>query len=590
MGVMEKMRNSTASILWILIFSFGILWVLADVDFFSGLTQGPRNLGEVNGAEISLDEYNQRVSFYTDQFSQQMGSAMSPEMRAMYENQAWEDLVAARLMQHKMNELGITVTDSELVDMVTGDNPAPFIRQQFQQDDGTIDRIALRNAIEAPENSEIWIMIEQQLREERRQQKMNNFIAAGLRVSSLDIKNEFIRDNSYADVRFVRFPYSEIRDDEISVSEEEMREYYRNNPSRFERSEQFRFRYVSWDKTPTQRDTLNTIREIEDLRGAFADAVNDSIFLRRYQSNTPYRGGFVHIEDVREEFRPVIDLEVGEVSEVVMVDGHPHAFKKIEQRGNEIRFAVLSYRVEADPVGTIDRLAEQAEEFRFYASSEGFEAEAEREGFEIQTATATKGTPFIPGIGQSQKALDALKDLRTNRISEPIELDEKFIVIQMLERIPAGVRPFSEVRSQVESAVRNQKRRELMYSRVQDLLSGNTDLESLAASAEKSVQTAESIRKGGSSIPGAGRELQVIGAIFSMNTGEMSGAIRGENAVFVLVVDDLDIADPATMTASERSEIRNRLEQQQFMAFNRVFVDRLKDGANIRDNRSRILR
>ncbi len=591
MGVMEKMRNSTASILWILIFSFGILWVLADVDFFSGLTQGPRNLGEVNGDEISLDEYNQRVNFYTEQFTQQMGSSMSPEMRALYENQAWEDLVAARLMTQKMNQLGITVTDSELVDMVTGDSPAPFIRQQFQQEDGTIDRIALRNAIESPENSEIWILIEQQLREERRQQKMNNFIASGMRVSSLDINNEFIRDNSYADIRFLRFPFSEIRDDEISVSEEEMREYYRNNPDRFQRSEQYRFRYVSWDKSPTQRDTLNTIQEVEDLRMAFADAVNDSIFVRRYQSSTPFRGAFVHKDDIRDEFRPVIDLEIGEVSEVILINGDPHAFKKIDRRGDEIQFAVLSYKVEADPVGTIDRLAELAEEFRFYASSDGFESEAEREGLEIREAIATKGTPFIPGIGQSQKALNALEDMRTNRISEPIELDEKFIVVQMIERIPEGVRPFNEVRSQVENAVRNQKRRELMVSRVEELLAGGAnELESLASAAEREIQSGIGIRKGGSSIPGAGRELKVIGSVFSMNPGEMSGAIRGENAVFVIVVDELDMADPATMTISERNEIRNRLEQQQFMAFNSIFIDRLKEDARIRDNRSRILR
>jgi peptidyl-prolyl cis-trans isomerase D len=73
-------------------------------------------------------------------------------------------------------------------------------------EDGTIDRVALRAAIDAPENSEVWIMIEQQLRDNRRQQKMNNFISSGLRVSSLDINNEFKRDNSYADIRYVDFP------------------------------------------------------------------------------------------------------------------------------------------------------------------------------------------------------------------------------------------------------------------------------------------------------------------------------------------------------------------------------------------------
>ena len=586
---MEKMRNSTASILWILIFSFGVLWVLADVDFFSGMTQGPRNLGEVNGAEISLEEYNQRVSFYTEQFSQQTGQQLSPEIRAMYESQAWDDLVAARLIEQKMNELGITVTNTELLDMVTGENPDPFIRQQFQSEDGTIDRIALRAAIEAPENSEVWVMIEQQLRDNRRQQKMNNFIASGMRVSSLEVRNEFIRDNSYADINFVRFPFSEVADDELSVSDDELREFYRNNQNRYQRSESYRFRYVSWDKTPTRRDTLNTIAEVEDLRIAFQNATNDSVFVRRYQSSTPFRGGFVNIQDIRDEYRPVIDLEIGEVSEVILVDGDPHAFKKIDQRGNEIKFAILSYRVDADPILTIDRLAEEAEEFRFYASSDGFETEAERNELEIREANASKDSPFIPGLGQSMKTLSELERLRVNRISDPIELDDQFIVLQLLSKTEAGVRPFNEVRGQVETAVKNEKRKQIVNNRVMDLLRENSDLESLANAAGKSVQQAEGIRMSGSSIPGAGRELGVIGAIFSLNEGEKSGAIKGENAVFVIVAESLDMADASQMTSAQRSDIRNRLEQQKFTAFNQVFVEQLKEGASIRDNRSRIL-
>ncbi len=589
MGVMEKMRNSTASILWILIFSFGILWVLADVDFFSGITQGPTNLGVVNGEPITLEEYNNRVSFYTEQFSQQTNQPMTPEMRSLYENQAWDDLVAARLIQQKMNDLGIAVTDNELIEMITGDNPDPFIRQQFADSDGNIDRIALRAAIDAPENSQAWIMIEQQLRDNRRQQKMTNFISSGLRVSNIDIRNEFIRENSFADIRFLRFPYSEITDEEITVSEEDLRTYHRNNPAQFERSETYRFRFVSWDKTPTSADTTNIVNDVEELREAFQMAENDSLFLLRNQSNTQFRGAFVPVDEIREEYRPVIDLEVGEVSDVVMINGDPHAFKKIDQRDDEIQFAVLSYRVVADPISTIDRLAEQAEEFGFYASSDGFEREAEMRELEIREATATKGNPFIPGIGQSQAVLDVLERLRRNRISDPIELNDQFIVIQLLERTEAGTRPLSEVRGQVENFVKTEKRKEIMYDRVREMLASNGDLEALAERAGKEIQSAESIRMSGSNIPGAGREIKVIGTVFSLETGQRSAPIQGESAVFVVVADDISLANADNLTSAQRQEIRNRLEQQKFVAFNQVFIDRLKEGANIRDNRRQLI-
>lgn len=590
MGVMEKMRNSTSSILWILIFSFGILWVLADVDFFGGITQGPSNLGVVEGEPITLEEYNNRVSFYTDQFSQQTNQPMTPEMRAMYENQAWDDLVAARLIQKKMNQIGISVTDNELIEMITGDTPDPFIRQQFADAEGNIDRIALRAAIDAPENSEAWIMIEQQLRDNRRQQKMSNFISSGLRVSSVDIKNEFIRENSFADIRYLRFPYSEISDDEITVTEDELRAYYRNNSSQFERSESYRFRYVSWDKSPTANDTTNAINDVEELREAFEATENDSLFFQRYQSNTEFRNAFVHVDEIREEYSPVLDLEVGEVSEIILINGDPHMFKKIDERSDEIKFAVFSYKVEADPISTIDRLAEQAEEFEFYASSDGFEREAEMRDLEVREATATKDNPFIPGIGQSQRIVDALERLRRNRISEPIELNDQFIVVQLLERTAAGTRPFNEVRGQIENLVLNEKRKEITYSRVRELLASNGDLEALAERSGKEILEAESIRMGGNNIPGAGREIKVIGSIFNLEPGQQSGPVRGESAVFIVHADDISIANAENLSSAQKQEIRNRLEQQKFMAFNQVFLDRLKEDASIQDNRRQLIR
>lgn len=589
MGVMEKMRNSTASILWILIFSFGILWVLADVDFFGGITAGPSNMGSVNGDGISIEEYNQRVSYYTDEYNQREGGIMTAETRAALEQQAWEDLVASRLMQQKMDDMGISVTDRELLNMVTGDNPAPFIRQQFQQQDGTIDRIALQAAIDAPENSEIWIMIEQQLRDDRRQQKMNNFIGSGMRVSNLDIRNQYMKNNSYADIEFVRFPYADISDDEITATEDEMRSYLRNNPDQFKRSETYRFRYVSWDIRPTAEDTANAIRDVEEMRPRLAETEEDSLFFTQNQSATPFRGSYVQRDQIRPEYQPVVDLEVGEVSEVIMINDAPHILKKIDERGDEIKFAAFSYNVEADPVGTIDRLAESARDFEFFASDDGFLEEAERREYEVRTATATKGNNFIPGLGQSQQTLMELENMRVNRISDPIELDEQFIVVQLLEKTPEGTRPFSEVRSQLESIVKNDKRKSAMMERVRNMYTSGTSLENLASEAGKEVQVAENIRMASATVPGAGREPGIVGRIFSMDVGDQSDVIEGENGVFVIRVNEVSTANADDMTSGDRSQIKNQLEQQKFASFNRVFIEKLKEEASIRDNRSRIL-
>jgi len=341
---------------------------------------------------------------------------------------------------------------------------------------------------------------------------------------------------------------------------------------------------------PTAADTANTIQDIENMRPRLEQAEDDSLFFSRNLSATPYNGAFVERDQIRDAYSPVLDLEVGEVSEVVMIDGAPHIFKKIDERGSEIKFAVFSYEIEPDPVGTVDRLAESAEDFEFYASEEGFETEAERRELEIRSATATKGNPFIPGLGQSQQVLSELENMRAGDVSEPIELSSQFVVLQLQEKIPEGTRPFSEVRGQIENIVRNNKRQSEMLSRVNEMTGSGTGLEQLAETAGKEVQTAENIRMSSATIPGAGREPKVIGAIFAVDEGELTAPVEGETAVFVIRVESKEMADSEQLTEAERSQIRSQLEQQKVSAFNQVFIDELKDDASITDNRSRLLR
>ena len=101
MGVMTKFRDNTGVILWILIGSFGLLWVVMDVFDPNALMMGPRSLGSVNGEPISYEEYNSRVQYYSNAYSQQTGQSMNPELRAAYESQVWEEIVSAKLLEQK---------------------------------------------------------------------------------------------------------------------------------------------------------------------------------------------------------------------------------------------------------------------------------------------------------------------------------------------------------------------------------------------------------------------------------------------------------------------------------------------------------
>ncbi len=587
---MERMRNSTGIILWVLIGSFGLLWVLSDVNFFDAMQAGPSSLGAVNGEKISNEEYQSRVQYYSNAYSQQTGNSLTPEMRAYYETQAWDELVNSRLLTQKMDELGITVTDQEVLDMVYGDNPAPVIRQNFTREDGTIDRAAVQQVLSSNEFSQQAIALEMQLREQRRQQKLNNYISAGLQVTQAEVEEAFIKNNSLADVSYVRFPYSEVTEQELDITESELKDFYNKNKEQYSREESYRIRYVTFSKRPTKEDTSQIIEDLEELKQPFAEAQNDSLFLVRQGSSTPYRDASVTEEDIRDEYRAVLDLKVGEVSDVVSLPGEVAILKKTAQSGKEVKFQVMSYPIQALPA-TVDNASEMASDFEFFASEESsFDKEAETRNLEVKEGFATKGNDFISGLGSSKQVMNFLESSRKGDISEVIELNSDFVVLEVAEITPEGYRPFSEVKAQVETMVKIEKRKELTAQKIQDLLQQNSSLQALADAADKEVVNEDNLRANATVLPGAGREPKIIGAVFALEEGQTSDVLVGNSAAFVVKVNSKTKADIANLTPEKRQQTRQQLEQQRIQAFTSVWLDQLRKDAKIVDNRSRLLR
>ncbi len=581
------MRGATGPVLWVLVFAFGILFMLQDTDVFSVLQAGPRSMGEVDGRPITQNEYNERLNQFTENYTRQTGNPPSIEQRATFEEMVWDQLVVERALEGEMERLGINVTDREVVDAILGDNPDPIIRQLFGRPDGSIDRATLRALIDQPETQADWILIEDQIRENRRQQKLNQFMQSSVMVTNREIERDFIQTNTRASVSFVRFPYSDISDSEIEVSDSELRAWHRDNSKQFERERTWNFRYVSFSKAATAQDTARALEEIAVFRNDFATTTNDSMFVEMNFTTTPFTSEMVDREDVPSAFSVLLDMETGDVSEPLIRGSEVALVKKTGAEGDQISFAVLSRVIAADR--TITRQQANAEDFREFARLDGFETEAEQQGYTISEATATKGAPFIPGIGESRVTLRALERLSRNQISPVIELDDKFIVLIVDRVTDAGVRPLADVRQQVENAVRTEKRRDIMMQRIREQYGSADSLEEIAEQSQRSVQTASGVRMNSTTISGAGREPGVVGAIFGSELDALAGPIRGENAAFFLVVTEREDADLAELTSAERERIRTRLTQQKTRTFTEQLVERLQEQVRIRDFRQQLM-
>ncbi|WP_103027644.1 peptidyl-prolyl cis-trans isomerase [Salinibacter altiplanensis] len=288
MGAMNKLRQNTGVILWILVLSFGIIWTLQDSDVFSAMNQTTRNVATVNGTPVQNEDYQRILKRQRQRFQQQLGGDMNPQMESRVREQAYNQVINQELLQQEMERLGISVTDSEVEEMVFGENPHPVIRRQFADSTGQINYQLLQNMASNPEARTQWIKLEEFLRRQRRQQKMSSLVQSTIQVSEADIEDHYRRQNASASAQYVGLRYARVPDDSITVTESDLRNYYDNNREDYKREKTVTLQYATTSKEATAEDSSGIAGDLNDLRTDFRATENDSLFLLNNASDQDF--------------------------------------------------------------------------------------------------------------------------------------------------------------------------------------------------------------------------------------------------------------------------------------------------------------
>jgi len=693
MGVMNKLRENTGVILWILVISFGIIWVLQDSGAFDVVGRTGDTIAEVNGDPISYQEYVRAVEAQMQAYQQQTGEAPTPQMSDLIREQVFNALVEERLREQAMERLGITVTDDEVVQMVLGDNPHPIIKAYFGDENGNVNRALLQNFIDNPAAREDWIRLEEYLRAERARQKLEQLLLATVRVSDQEVAEEYRRRTLRADARYVALRYAEVPDDSVSVTESDLRRYYNEQRDDFKRKRTYRVAYVALPKNPTAEDTLQVLEELNRLKERFAQTENDSLFLARYASERPFTDAFFRRDELDPALGDVVfdDPQPGKVVGPVVAGGLAHLVKiravrpseetvirarhilirapegdaearrqarqealelkrQLEQgadfatlarehsddpgsarrggdlgwfgrgrmvepfeeaafsapigrvvgpvetrfgyhlievtgRSNvEVQIADLAMRL-APSLATLNRIQERMEDLAYYAEESGdFEGEAQRMGLQVQEMRVEEDQQFLPGIGQSRAILNFLAGADEGDVSQVIELDDRFIVLQLVEVIPKGYRSFEEVREEIRPRVLLEKKKEVQVARMRRALQQH-GFDGLAEALGTTVQTVTQLSYNQTLIPGLGREPRFVGTVFGLQEGETSGVVEGENAAFVVQLAKL--YEPPPLGEQMREQIRQQLLNQRRQQVLTQWLAALREQADIKDYRRR---
>lgn len=312
MGMMVKIRQKVGSVMvGVLVFAFGGLWMLQDSGVFDSVGLGGRGgvIAVVDGEEISAELYDQNVEQRVQLYEQQ-GVEVTEAIRAQIENEVFDALVDNALRTKEMERLGIQVSDAEVTELISGANPDPLILQLFPDGQGGVDRVRLRELVEAsesdPELRNQLVLIQEQIRQSRRQAKLDAMVNASVRVSEAEVEREFVRRTRRAAAEYVALRYADIPDGEVEVSENDLQAYYRNNADDFSRDATSTVEYVSFAKAASREDSSRAIAELQELKADFTSAEDPAVFAGQNSYGGSALAEFVPAADLAPELADAI--------------------------------------------------------------------------------------------------------------------------------------------------------------------------------------------------------------------------------------------------------------------------------------------
>jgi peptidyl-prolyl cis-trans isomerase D len=284
MALINTLRNKMGKVV-VGVIAFSIIaFIAGDLLGPSSVLLGGTNtdVGEIAGVTIKRDDYNRKIDEISFNFSQRNRRNPSSNELIGIRNFAWDALIADHAYQSQFDELGITVTNDELVEMVQGENINPLVVQQFSNPQtGEFDKSQILQFLQSartPQQRAAWEQFEQDLIPARTRMKFENLLLKTNYASEEEAQNEYKITAATADIKYLYIPYYSISDSVVSVSDSDLEDYLESHEDEYQKEDSKSIKYVSFTVVPSAADTAQVKKDIQELKKGFAESENDSIF------------------------------------------------------------------------------------------------------------------------------------------------------------------------------------------------------------------------------------------------------------------------------------------------------------------------
>ena len=337
MAALGKVRSK--GVLLICIISLGLFAFIAEEAFRScesSSNDARQQVGEVLGEKISVTDFQKLVDEYTEVIKMQQGQEnLNEDQLNQVKDMVWNTYVQTKLVENEAKKLGLTVTDTELQNvLVEGTNPMLMQTPFFNQQTGRFDANALKKFLaeyktQGKTNPQLakqyetiykyWTFIEKSLRQQLLAQKYQGLFAHCLLSNKVEAQMAFNDQNEESQIQLAALPYSSIDDNKVQISDADLKAKYDEVKGRFKQYVESRdIKYIDVQVKASAADRAALQKEFAAYDTELASAADPSDLVHKSGSLISYLGVPVSKDAFPNDIAQRLDsMAVGSTSKVV---------------------------------------------------------------------------------------------------------------------------------------------------------------------------------------------------------------------------------------------------------------------------------
>ncbi|TVP55044.1 MAG: hypothetical protein EA351_11760 [Gemmatimonadales bacterium] len=600
--MMRQMRQNTKIIMLVTALAFVALMVFEWGMDMSGQTAGG-DLGRVGSTTVTPQMYQQVQSNIRDQVQRAQEDPISPAQQREIDDLAWNQVVNQILIQMELENRGIRVTDDE-IRQAARFSPLPEFREdpQFQDEDGRFDFQLYEQFI--AQQMQMNPMLRQELvryyQETIPREKLLRQVTAGIYVSDRELWRDFRDRNERVDVQFIALsPQNLVADDDVTVTDDEIQQYYRQNEESFRVPASADVRYTYLDQAPTAADSIASREVAESIRQEILDGAPfaELAQLESVDRTSAQQGG--EMEPFSEgEQDPAIEevaftIPIGELSEPIRGEQGYHIIEVLSREDGQVRARQILIPFERSTDSEIELLT-MADSLEALGRNLTVQQAAAEMDLPVMEGEITEDFAVLAGVGVAVEGEEWVFEDRegVGAVSPVFETEDAFYMLEILSESPARTLSLDEVRDEIRETLRSSKKAErtleIARGYVSEIRDGSVTLEELAEREGFSLnQTGMFSRM--ENVSGLGQANAAVGAAFGSSVGEIAGPVRRGDQVLVMQVLDREEASREAWEAQkdlQRAQLTAQMRQQRLQ----LWLEGLRETVRIVDARSEFYR